>query len=355
MAAGIDDAELDLLAETFRKTMSSASGPVLDRALGQLGWRDLLAEFPATAVPLTFRLLGETGAHAPLLNDVLLTAAGREPGGTVPLPYAGGSWVVWERTDQPSAAIDGQIPLRRLTAGRTSHVSTAGSPLADSPLAGSPLAGSPLARDGWAMATGAAALTVDAAALAAGRRAVGWWLLGTGRAMLALARAHAVDRVQFGRPIASFQAVRHRLAETFVALDGAEAVLAAAEEQGAPGELTAADGQAAADGRTAADARAAANARAAADGRTAGPGNGINDVELASLLAKAAAGQAALTAARHCQQVLGGIGFTAEHALHIHVKRALLLDGLLGSARELTREAGRRLIAEGTAPRLVEL
>lgn len=280
MAAGIDDAELDLLAETFRKTMSSASGPVLDRALGQLGWRDLLAEFPETAVPLTFRLLGETGAHAPLLNDVLLTAAGREPGGTVPLPYAGGSWVVWERTDEPSTALDGEVPLRRLTAGRTA---------------------------------------VDPAVLAAGHRAVGWWLLGTGRAMLALARAHAVDRVQFGRPIASFQAVRHKLAETLVALDGAEAALTAADEQ-------------------------------ASD-----PATAVDDVELAALLAKAASGQAALTAARHCQQVLGGIGFTAEHPLHIHVKRALLLDGLLGSARELTRAAGRRVITAGAAPRLVEL
>jgi hypothetical protein len=294
MRAGIDDAELDLLAETFRRTMSSASGPVLDRALGQLGWRDLLAEFPETAVPLTFRLLGETGAHAPLLNDVLLTAAGREPGGTVPLPYAGGSWVVWERTDGPSTALDGEVPLRRLTAGRA----------AVDPAA-----------DGSATQDGRTALTVDAVTLAAGRRAVGWWLLGTGRAMLALARAHAVDRVQFGRPIASFQAVRHKLAETLVALDGAEAVLTAADEQ-------------------------------ASD-----PGTGFDDVELAALLAKAASGQAALTAARHCQQVLGGIGFTAEHLLHLHVKRALLL----GSARELTREAGRRVIAAGAAPRLIEL
>jgi hypothetical protein len=298
VADGVDAAELDLLAETFRKTMSSASGRVLDTALGELGWRDLLAELPGTAIPMVFRLLGETGAHAPLLNDVLLTAAGREPGGTVPLPYAGGSWVVWERTDAsgPSVTIDGEIPLRRLTAGRTAD-------------------GVPT-QDGRGPAT-------DTAALAAGRRAVGWWLLGTGRAMLALARAHAVDRVQFGRPIGSFQAVRHRLAETLVALDGAEAVLTAA------GELSAL--------------------------LAAGSGNDIGDVELASLLAKAAAGRAALTAARHCQQVLGGIGFTAEHALHIHVKRALVLDGLLGSARELTREAGRRLIAEGAAPRLVEL
>jgi alkylation response protein AidB-like acyl-CoA dehydrogenase len=144
-------------------------------------------------------------------------------------------------------------------------------------------------------------------ALAAGRVAAGWWLLGSGRAMLTLARQHAVDRVQFGQPIASFQAVRHKLADTLVALDGAEAVL-----------------------------------RAAGD-------------DFSSLLAKAAAGQAALLAARHCQQVLGGIGFTAEHSLHHHVKRVLVLDGLLGSARELTREAGRVVLATGSAPRLIDL
>ena len=73
------------------------------------------------------------------------------------------------------------------------------------------------------------------------------------------------------------------------------------------------------------------------------------------MLAKAAAGQAALTTARHCQQVLGGIGFTAEHQLHRHVKRSLMLDGLLGSARELTREAGATLRAKGFAPRLAQL
>ena len=125
--------------------------------------------------------------------------------------------------------------------------------------------------------------------------------------MLSLARRHALDRVQFGRPLASFQAIRHRLAETLVAVEGAEATL-----------------------------------QATAD-------------DLGSLLAKAAAGQAALTAARHCQQVLGGIGFTAEHELHRHVRRAFLLDGLLGSARELTREAGAELRRRGSAPRLVDL
>ncbi|KOU59004.1 acyl-CoA dehydrogenase [Streptomyces sp. MMG1533] len=263
----MDPAEVELLAGTLRKTMAGASGPALDAALAELGWPELLAECPEVAIPTVFRLLGETGAHAPLLNDVVLNAAGLPLGGAPVLPYAGGGWVVWERTGDggPSEVLDGELPLRSVPAG------------------------SPVP-------------------LAAGRRALGWWLVGSGRAMLALARTHALDRVQFGRPLAAFQAVRHRLAETLVALEGAEATLVAAA-----------------------------------------------DDSFAALLAKAAAGQAALTAARHCQQVLGGIGFTAEHPLHRHVRRALVLDGLLGSSRELTREAGALLRAAGSAPRLVHL
>ena len=50
-------------------------------------------------------------------------------------------------------------------------------------------------------------------AVAAGRLALAHELVGASRAMLDLARDHALERIQFDRPIASFQAVRHRLAE----------------------------------------------------------------------------------------------------------------------------------------------
>jgi Acyl-CoA dehydrogenase, C-terminal domain len=263
----VDSESLQLLEDALRKTMTTASGQQLDAALAELGWLEMLDEMPEAAVPLVFRLLGETGAHAPVLNDVVLRAAGRDGGGTVPLPFAGGSWVVWERTDQPSSALGDDLPIHRVAQG-------------------------------------------DPVPVAAGRHALGWWLVGAGRAMLSLARQHALDRSQFGRPVASFQAIRHRLAETLVAIEGAEATLVAA----------------------------------AAD-----------PDDLSFVLAKAAAGQAALTAARHCQQVLGGIGFTAEHELHRHIKRALVLDAMLGSSRELTREAGKALRARGFAPRLAQL
>ena len=90
------------------------------------------------------------------------------------------------------------------------------------------------------------------------RLAVGWWLVGAARAMLALARQHALDRVQFGKPIASFQAVRHRLADTLVAIEGAEATLSL------PGE---------------------------------------DNTDLTALLAKAAAGKAALRSSRAARGV----------------------------------------------------
>ena len=266
MTADFDIDALGLLEDGLRKAMLAASGPELDAALADLGWADMLSDVPDLAIPLVFRLLGETGSHASVLNDVLLETIGAEPGGTPPMPYAGGDWVVWSRTPVEDPTL-GDLPL---------HV----------------------VPDGELMRMGEA------------RKAVGWWLVGSARAMLALARQHALDRVQFGKPIASFQAVRHRLAETLVSIEGAEAVLS----------LPSSDSP-----------------------------------DLTAMLAKAAAGKAALTAAKHCQQVLGGIGFTDEHDLHVHVKRTLVLDGLLGSSKELSRKAGAGLRARKSVPRLAEL
>ncbi|BCI54372.1 acyl-CoA dehydrogenase [Mycolicibacterium litorale] len=266
----MDRQSLDMLEASLRKTMLSASGPELDAALTELGWAEMLTDMPDAAVPLVFRLLGETGSHASVLVDVVLHATGNTIGDTVelPLPYAGNQWVVWDRISAESVDPTlGGLPLRREEEGYPIRVAEA-------------------------------------------RVAVGWWLVGSARAMLNLACRHARDRVQFGRPIAQFQAVRHRLAETLVAIEGAEATLTL-------------------------------------------PGS--DNPDLTALLAKAAAGKAALTAAKNCQQVLAGIGFTAEHELHVHVKRALVLDGLLGSSRELARRAGAGLRARGSAPRLVNL
>src|SRR5690242_19791654 len=59
--------ELDLLEDGLRKTMLSKSGPELDAALNDLGWAEMLSDMPDVAVPMIFRLLGETGSHASVL------------------------------------------------------------------------------------------------------------------------------------------------------------------------------------------------------------------------------------------------------------------------------------------------
>jgi alkylation response protein AidB-like acyl-CoA dehydrogenase len=148
----------------------------------------------------------------------------------------------------------------------------------------------------------------DAVVLA--QLALSYEMLGAARAMLALAREHALERVQFGQTISRFQAVRHRLAETLAAIEGAEALVHAAREEPC--------------------------------------------VELAAI-AKSLAGRAAFTASRHCQQVLAGIGFTTEHAFHLYFRRVLLLDQLFGSAHSLTQELGDELLRSRQLPALLPL
>ncbi|MEX2255044.1 MAG: acyl-CoA dehydrogenase family protein, partial [Acidimicrobiia bacterium] len=135
-------------------------------------------------------------------------------------------------------------------------------------------------------------------------------LAGADRAMLDLARAHAVERVQFGRPVAGFQAVRHRLADALVAVEALEASVGAAWDE--PGPDTAA-------------------------------------------LAKAVAGRTTRTVAAHCQQVLAGVGFTTDHPFHRYLKRTMALEGLFGTADEIVLDLGRRLLAARHVPTLIEL
>jgi len=64
--------------------------------------------------------------------------------------------------------------------------------------------------------------------------------VGGAEQALDLAVSHARQRIQFGRPIGSFQAVKHKCADMLVALEGARAALdgalaAAAGGQGDPG------------------------------------------------------------------------------------------------------------------------
>ncbi|GHD76683.1 acyl-CoA dehydrogenase family protein [Streptomyces goshikiensis] len=129
--------------------------------------------------------------------------------------------------------------------------------------------------------------------------------VGSALRTLELAVRYAGEREQFGQPIGAFQAVKHLCAGMLVRAEVARtAVYAAAVTAQA---ADAADGQAA-DGQDA-DGEAAEAAEAA---EVAG------EIAAAKLLAD----EAAVRNARDCLQVHGGMGFTWEADVHLHLKRA---------------------------------
>jgi alkylation response protein AidB-like acyl-CoA dehydrogenase len=115
--------------------------------------------------------------------------------------------------------------------------------------------------------------------------------IGAMQADFDLALQYAKDRIAFGRPIGSFQAVKHLLADTSMFLEASIAVtLAAAEELGAGDDY---------------------------------------GVEAASI-AKSFVGDAAVELAQNCFQVFGGIAFTWEHDQHLYLRRLTTDAALYG-------------------------
>jgi alkylation response protein AidB-like acyl-CoA dehydrogenase len=106
-----------------------------------------------------------------------------------------------------------------------------------------------------------------------------------------LALQYAKHRIAFGRPIGSFQAIKHLLADTSLVLEMSKAItLAAAESVGAS------------------------------------DGYGLE----AASMAKAFVGDCGVDLAQNCFQVFGGIGFTWEHDQHLYLRRITMDSALLG-------------------------
>jgi alkylation response protein AidB-like acyl-CoA dehydrogenase len=119
--------------------------------------------------------------------------------------------------------------------------------------------------------------------------------VGIASKALELAVEYATTREQFGRPIGVYQAVSHRLADTFVETELARSLAYWAAWCVAEGDEQAA---------------------------------------VAVAAAKAYCGDAAVAACERSIQVHGGIGFTWEHVLHEYYKRALWIQAYGGYARE---------------------
>jgi len=118
-------------------------------------------------------------------------------------------------------------------------------------------------------------------------------MLGAARRCLDMAVGYAKVREQFGQPIGSFQAIRHKCAEMLLEVENSHSAVYYAA--------------------WALDAKA-------------------EDGELAASVAKAYVGDAARKVCGEAIQVHGGIGFTWEYDLHIYMKRAKALEPMYGDA-----------------------
>jgi alkylation response protein AidB-like acyl-CoA dehydrogenase len=128
---------------------------------------------------------------------------------------------------------------------------------------------------------------------AAHRLALAAELIGAAQAALDLACAHARERMQFGKPIGSYQAVKHQLANAWMAVDNARL--------------------------------AALYAAAVLDGQMA-------DWRFACAAAEFTAIDGAQQTTRTAIQMHGGMGFTWEHDVHLYLKRVQHLSTRLGGA-----------------------
>jgi Acyl-CoA dehydrogenase, C-terminal domain len=316
--------ERDVFERGLCHAVEAHTGAALDAALVELGWPDALVEDTQEAVSIFFGLQGSAHASSSALDRVLACSIGLEvapPAGFV-LPPLGrwsppgafdGACLVVRGLGTQSLAGDGDAVVVAQAVNTELAFCVPKAELTLRPVHGID-PGLGLVEVQGTVAKDALAPEVVApswsSAVALAQLAVGYELVGAARAMLELAREHALTRVQFGQPIARFQAVRHRLAETLVGIEAAEGVLDAAWEDRSP--VTAA-------------------------------------------VAKALAGRGARTASRHCQQVLAGIGFTTEHEFHRYAKRVLVLDELFGASRSLTRALGADLVSGRRMPAFAPL
>ena len=302
-------AELGLFGVAVQESQGGAGGGVDDLcAMVEEAGRALVPG-PVLTTALATLLLGSTGVDAEALEALMSGSRS-----------AGVALAADLRYDPTAGRVSGHVPLA-LGAKPGEFVIAPADGVwllidgADDAVAVEPLLATDFSRPLASVTLdGAAAHSLDvpderveelAATLAAAEAA------GVARWTLDAATEYAKVREQFGKPIGSFQAVKHICAN----------MLCRSEEAAA----------------AAADA-----SRAVADGDQ-------RQLSIAAAVAVAIGIDAAVSNAKDCIQVLGGIGFTWEHDAHLYLRRAYAIKKWLGGAPrwrrralELTRQGVRR-------------
>jgi alkylation response protein AidB-like acyl-CoA dehydrogenase len=278
----------------------------LDAAVAAAGWRELrsgaedgAAWASAVEVAILAEELGRGLADVPFLGPTLAADLRRRAGA----PPGAESETVLLRADLSGPAEGGGAAVD--AAGATTALVllpvNGGHSLGTIDLA-SPEVRTDLTRPVAAPARTAAVTPLPGGRLLVGDDLAAWTALGLGvtsadlvgtmRGAIDLATGYAAERRQYGRPVGSFQAVQHLLADALVALEGARS--------------TALHAAWAVDALPPADALAAA------------------------AIAKAWCARAARSVCETAIQVHGGIGNTWECLAHVHLRRALVSSAVFG-------------------------
>ena len=264
---GADGTVADLCAMLEEAAAGLIPGPVATTALATLvfdsGQGDLVEALASGQRTAGVALRAELTLTGETVSGTAATVLGATADGVLLLP-AGDTWVLVDATSdgvavEPVKATDFSRPLARVTFDAAPATRIACS----------------------------AQRVVDLAATVAAAEAA-----GVARWLLTTATEYAKVREQFGKPIGSFQAIKHMCAEML--LRSEQASVAAADAARAAGES---DDQ---------------------------------QLSIAAALAASVGIEAAKANAKDCIQVLGGIGITWEHDAHLYLRRAYGIGQFLG-------------------------
>jgi alkylation response protein AidB-like acyl-CoA dehydrogenase len=312
------------LAAGAREYLAGESSPAHVRATWDAageprdpaGWRKLAdTGFVGVCVPeehgglgmgdVEMALLLEEAGRANLVEPLLETAAVAAPTiaecGSAALQaewlprIAGGDAIIAVRLGAEPVAVDADVAAALLV-----EVDGALHLVPEGGFAARPVQSLDLARRTFAVdaQTGPdTLLTDDPAAVARAfdraATATAGWLNGIGQQVLQMSVAYVREREQFGRPVGSFQAVKHLLAETVLDVE---------------------------------------SSRAATWYAAYAVQHELADRVEAVSVAKSFASDAEALANTNALQAHGGIGFTWEHDLHLWLKRGKALEGAYGTA-----------------------
>jgi alkylation response protein AidB-like acyl-CoA dehydrogenase len=273
-AGGAGGSVEDLCAMVEEGARALTPGPVATTALATLVVTDpvLLQSLCSGRVTAGVALGGDLRADSGRVSGTVEYALGADSSGLLLLP-AGDDVVLVDCADsavtvEPLAATDFSRPLARVT------------------LDAAPVSRLAVSRRRFE--------DLMATVLAAEAAGVARWTLDT-------AVDYAKVREQFGKPIGSFQAVKHMCAEMLL--------------------------------------RSQQIAVAAGDAAVAAAGDDGDQLSIAAAIAAAAAIEAVTANAKDCIQVLGGIGITWEHDAHLYLRRAYGIAQALGQSNWLRRVA----------------